>query len=87
MYLPGAERPTFKRANSCCVKANSPRPETVLPAVLTSPHPWLITLLRLGKLLCQGTVHMSYKNTELNHLNGLKTLVRHLIYCLVMTRQ
>lgn len=46
MHCPGVEKPTFKKAGSSYEKANCLRPETVLPAVLTSPQPWLITLLR-----------------------------------------
>lgn len=46
MYLSGAEKPTFRKADSSYVKAKFLRPETVLPAVLTLPQPWLINLSR-----------------------------------------
>lgn len=46
VYLSGAEKATFRKVDSFYVKANCPRPETVLPAALTSPPPWRITSLR-----------------------------------------
>ncbi|MEQ2197569.1 hypothetical protein XENOCAPTIV_000423 [Xenoophorus captivus] len=51
MCLPGAGKPIFKKVDSCCVKANCQRRETVLDVVLISPLPWLITLLRCGYCL------------------------------------
>lgn len=79
-----AEKPTFRKADSYYVKAKCLRPETVLPAVLTSPQPWLITLLRWGlPISCQ---------TEANDMTvltlGLHTcvalfisLLLHFIFC------
>ena len=59
MYLSGAEKPTFKKADNCYVRANCLRPETVLAAVLTSHQPWLIILLRWALTLLMRHLNFS----------------------------
>ena len=76
MYLSGADKLTFRKANSSSVKVNCPRPGTVLPAVLTSHLPWLIILLRWAFTLLMLSSQMHYG--DLRGENILKTIISEL---------